>query len=196
MIQCWKMVTFQVVKWLASPEEKKSLIFARTFWTGSLNHMNACWQNFKKYTCYTWSDMEWNMNVLFHCCAYVGQTEQRYGQPNKQKACSHWQSLQGRWRVFALSHFFFRRLLSYTQQQVYDVVSQVQHYARFVPWCRSSSVLSRSGTSCVAELVVGFPPVTERYTSHVTLRRPSLVKVSALRSSESKGPQKLFQSLF
>eukprot|EP01137_Pigoraptor_chileana_P027087 Opistho-2@9243 len=63
-----------------------------------------------------------------------------------------------------------RKVLGYSSQQVYDVVSNVEKYRDFVPWVKESVTLSRGKDSLVAELVVGFPPVLERYQSSVTLK--------------------------
>lgn len=84
--------------------------------------------------------------------------------------------------IFRLSEclFTFRLALTfyfrYSMQQMYDVVSDVDNYKSFVPYCKKSTVYNRKPTSAQAQLVVGFPPLYERYTSNLTLRVPHLIK--------------------
>ncbi|KAF8055828.1 hypothetical protein HT031_006603 [Scenedesmus sp. PABB004] len=73
-----------------------------------------------------------------------------------------------------------RRLIGYSPAQLYAVVSDVQHYAAFVPWCVRSSVLRSDpdGSYLEAELHIGFQMIQESYTSRVKLRPPHLVSSS------------------
>lgn len=60
--------------------------------------------------------------------------------------------------------------------QMYDVVADVDNYKAFVPYCTKSFVYNRTEASAKADVVVGFPPLHEQYTSNLTLHRPNLVK--------------------
>jgi len=61
-------------------------------------------------------------------------------------------------------------------EQMYTVVSEVENYKNFVPFCKKSVVWSREPEHMRADLVIGFPPIHESYTSNVTLHRPYLVR--------------------
>lgn len=69
-----------------------------------------------------------------------------------------------------------RQLVGFSMEQMYSVVSDVGNYYNFVPWCKKSIVLKRRPDHLKADLVIGFPPINESYTSSVTLVRPHLVK--------------------
>lgn len=69
-----------------------------------------------------------------------------------------------------------QRLMGYSQQQMYDVVADVEHYKDFVPWCVISHVIKKSPTYLEAELEVGFQLFIERYISKVTLAPPHSVQ--------------------
>ncbi|CAN7997614.1 unnamed protein product, partial [Ixodes hexagonus] len=69
-----------------------------------------------------------------------------------------------------------RKLLGYSMDQMYEVVSRVEFYRDFVPWCTRSQVVARNERALTAHMQVGFPPVLESYTSQVQLQRPTLVR--------------------
>lgn len=75
------------------------------------------------------------------------------------------------------------RVVAFTPQQLYDVVSDVANYKKFVPFCVDSRILRRNGASLDAELAVGFKAFTERYTSRVTCQPPNLVSARAVDSA-------------
>jgi len=67
-----------------------------------------------------------------------------------------------------------RKLLGYSPQQMFRVVSDVKEYRKFVPWCQNSTVVkqSKDGNYMEAELEVGFQVFVETYTSKIRLNPP------------------------
>ncbi|MCW5747757.1 MAG: type II toxin-antitoxin system RatA family toxin [Alphaproteobacteria bacterium] len=62
-----------------------------------------------------------------------------------------------------------RRVLPYTPRQLYGLVSDVEKYPEFLPWCVAARVRERSDRLIVADLAIGFRMFRERFTSRVTL---------------------------
>jgi coenzyme Q-binding protein COQ10 len=62
-----------------------------------------------------------------------------------------------------------RRVLPYTPQQLYDLVSDVERYPEFLPWCVAARIRERTDRLIVADLAIGFRLFRERFTSRVTL---------------------------
>lgn len=73
-----------------------------------------------------------------------------------------------------------KKLTGYSMEQLYAVVSDVEKYNTFVPFCKKSYVYAKKPGSLKADLIIGFPPLNESYTSNVTLVRPSLVKAECV----------------
>lgn len=68
-----------------------------------------------------------------------------------------------------------RKLIRYPASLLYEVVSDVEHYYEFVPWCQKSKILQKSDSNLSAELTVGFKYLTEQYVSQVQLQPPKVV---------------------
>lgn len=62
-----------------------------------------------------------------------------------------------------------QRVLPYTPQQLFDLVADVEKYPEFLPWCVGARIRRRTGNVIVADLVIGFKMIRERFTSEVTL---------------------------
>jgi len=79
-----------------------------------------------------------------------------------------------------------KRTLPYTQEQLYALVSDVEKYPEFLPWCMSCRIKRREGENVLfADLVVGYKMIREKFGSKVTLDGPGLVHVEYL-----SGPMK------
>ena len=62
--------------------------------------------------------------------------------------------------------------------QLYGVVSEVDKYKEFIPWCTHSDIIQKRPGHFKCLMEIGFPPISERYISTVTVARPHMVKVS------------------
>lgn len=61
-------------------------------------------------------------------------------------------------------------------QQMYDVVSDVDNYKHFVPYCKTSRVYQRNDNRAKGQMVVGFPPLHESYHCDLTFKEPHFVR--------------------
>ena len=62
-----------------------------------------------------------------------------------------------------------RRVIGYSPEQIYALVADVERYPEFLPWCIAARIRRRDENLMVADLVIGFKMVRERFTSHVKL---------------------------
>lgn len=69
------------------------------------------------------------------------------------------------------------RELPYSAEQMYALVADVGRYAEFLPWISAVRVRSDSETEMIADLLVGFKSLRERFTSRVIKQFPSRIHV-------------------
>lgn len=72
------------------------------------------------------------------------------------------------------------RRLPYTPEQMFDLVADVGRYGEFLPWVVGVRVRENSDTVMVADLLVGFKALREKFTSRVTKERPNRIHVDYL----------------
>jgi len=82
-----------------------------------------------------------------------------------------------------------RRVLPYTQRQLFDLVADVDRYPEFLPWCVAARVNKREGDVFWADLVIGFKMIRERFASKVTLKPSYEIDVEYV-----KGPLKYLKN--
>jgi coenzyme Q-binding protein COQ10 len=69
------------------------------------------------------------------------------------------------------------RTLPYSAEQMFDLVADVARYPEFLPWVIASRVRSNSETEMVADMLVGFKALREKFTSKVIKDRPNRLEV-------------------
>ena len=73
-----------------------------------------------------------------------------------------------------------RRFLPHTAEQLYDLVSDVEDYPDFLPWCIGLRVTGRDENVIRADMIVGFKMLREKFTSRVTLTPKERIDVEYL----------------
>lgn len=67
--------------------------------------------------------------------------------------------------------------LPYSAEQMFDLVADVGRYPEFLPWVVATRVRSDSETEMVADMLVGFKAIREKFTSRVHKDRPHSITV-------------------
>ena len=78
-----------------------------------------------------------------------------------------------------------KKHLPHTQEQMFQLVSDIENYSEFLPWCISTRIRSREGNELLADMVIGYKVFRERFTSRVVLTEPERIDVTY-----SRGPFK------
>jgi coenzyme Q-binding protein COQ10 len=69
------------------------------------------------------------------------------------------------------------RVLPYSAEQMYDLVADVGRYEEFLPWVVATRVRSDSESEMIADMLVGFKALREKFASRVEKRRPYEIRV-------------------
>lgn len=69
------------------------------------------------------------------------------------------------------------RRMPYSCEQMFDLVADVARYGEFLPWVIATRVNSNSEVEMVADMVVGFKAIREKFTSRVRKHRPDHINV-------------------
>jgi coenzyme Q-binding protein COQ10 len=72
------------------------------------------------------------------------------------------------------------RFLPQTPDQLYELVTDVEDYPNFLPWCIALRVKHRDEREIRADMVVGFKMLREKFTSRVSLTPKSRIDVEYL----------------
>jgi coenzyme Q-binding protein COQ10 len=69
------------------------------------------------------------------------------------------------------------RVLPWSAEQMYDLVADVGRYHEFLPWIVAARIRSDSESEMIADLLIGFKSLREKFTSKVLKQRPGRIEV-------------------
>lgn len=73
-----------------------------------------------------------------------------------------------------------KKHLSYTPEQLFDLVADVESYGEFLPWCIACRKTADHGDVIEADLIIGYKLFREKFKSRVILDRPNEIRVEYL----------------
>ena len=82
------------------------------------------------------------------------------------------------------------RRLPYSCEQMFNMVADVARYGEFLPWVVATRVRSNSDTEMVADMLVGFKALREKFTSRVVKERPPFSDQYAITVHYMDGPMR------
>lgn len=88
-----------------------------------------------------------------------------------------------------MPHIVETRVLPWSAEQMFDLVADVRRYAEFLPWVVATRVKSDSDTVMVADMLVGFSALREKFTSRVHKDSPRSIRVEYI-----EGPLKQLEN--
>lgn len=69
------------------------------------------------------------------------------------------------------------RRLPWSAEQMFDLVADVGRYGEFLPWVVATRIRSNNDSEMIADMLVGFNALREKFTSRVLKQRPGRIEV-------------------
>jgi len=76
-----------------------------------------------------------------------------------------------------MSHIKRHALVHYSPDEMYQLVNNVADYASFLPWCRSSKVISESETEMIASVEIAKGVLNKAFTTHNQLQKGKRIEL-------------------
>lgn len=67
-----------------------------------------------------------------------------------------------------------QRALPHSSEQLFGLVADVEKYPEFLPWCVGARIRSQESDLLVADLMIGFNGLNEKFTTQVKLDRVAM----------------------
>ena len=77
-----------------------------------------------------------------------------------------------------MSHIKRSALVHYSPAEMYALVNDVASYPEFLPWCRSSAVLSESANEMTARVEIARGALNKTFTTRNTLHRNKKIQIA------------------
>jgi ribosome-associated toxin RatA of RatAB toxin-antitoxin module len=77
-----------------------------------------------------------------------------------------------------VSHIKRSALVHYSPAEMYALVNDIAAYPKFLPWCKSSQVISESDTEMIASVEIAKGALNRTFTTKNTLRKNSSIEIS------------------
>lgn len=61
-------------------------------------------------------------------------------------------------------------IVPYSARQMFELVNNIEDYPRFLPWCHSTEIISRTETEIVATLEINWKGMRKKFTTRNTLQ--------------------------
>lgn len=74
-------------------------------------------------------------------------------------------------------------IVPYTARQMFELVNAIEDYPRFLPWCHSSQIVSRTDAEVVASLEINWKGMRKSFTTRNLLTPYERIEISLV-----KGP--------
>ena len=72
------------------------------------------------------------------------------------------------------------RVLSFSQEQLFDLAADVEQYPDYLPWWVAARVVKREGKVYYTDQIVAFGLIRRRFTTKTTLWRPERIDVTSI----------------
>ena len=77
-----------------------------------------------------------------------------------------------------MSHIKRSALVHYSPAEMYSLVNDVAAYPKFLPWCKSSKLISKSDTEMIASVEISRGALKKTFTTKNTLHKNKKIEIA------------------
>jgi ribosome-associated toxin RatA of RatAB toxin-antitoxin module len=71
-------------------------------------------------------------------------------------------------------------IVPYSARQMFELVNNIEEYPRFLPWCHSTEIISRTDDEIIATLEINWKGMRKKFTTRNTLKQPDRMDMNLI----------------
>ena len=90
-----------------------------------------------------------------------------------------------------MSHIKRSALVHYSPAEMFALVNDIDAYSKFLPWCKSSRIVSQSGNEMIASVEIARGALNKTFTTKNTLKSNKRIQIALVDGPIDPDPREM-----